>query len=114
MPVDSDAGDQWFRWVDVNPTNGQIGILHHDRGGSNGALNNASIAEGMTGSLLKKIVSTAASNPTQSWFFRSGVTGCENCTTFHGDYINVAYGSDGKANMAWTDMRDLSDIPGLF
>ena len=66
----------------------QIGILHHDRGGSNGALYNASIAEGMTG--------------------------CENCTTFHGDYINVAYGSDGKANMAWTDMRDLSDIPGLF
>ena len=28
------------------------------------------------------------------------------CATFHGDYINVGYGSDGHANVAWTDMRD--------
>jgi hypothetical protein len=27
-----------------------------------------------------------------------------DCATFHGDYINISYGSDGKANMAWTDM----------
>lgn len=28
------------------------------------------------------------------------------CATFHGDYIGVSYGSDGVANLAWTDMRD--------
>ena len=63
---------------------------------------------------MKTIVSTAPSNPTQSLFFRAGVPGCENCATFHGDYISVTYGSDGKANMVWTDMRDPSDMPGLF
>ena len=112
--VDSGAGDQWFPWVEVNPTNGEIGILYHDRGASNGPLYNTALAEGTPGSLVKTIVSTAPSNPTQSRYFRAGVTGCANCATFHGDYINISYGSDGKANMAWTDMRDPSDIPGLF
>ena len=112
--VDPGAGDQWFPWVDVNPTNGNIGILYNDRGSSNGALYNASVAEGTPGSLVKTVVSTAASDPTQSRYFRAGVTGCENCATFHGYYINIEYGSDGKANMAWTDMRDPSDVAGLF
>jgi hypothetical protein len=62
----------------------------------------------------KTIVDTAPSNPTQSRFFQAGVTGCEHCATFHGDYINFAYGSSGQANMTWTDMRDPSDRPGLF
>jgi hypothetical protein len=111
--VDAAAGDQWFPWVDVNPTNGEIGILYNDRGSSNGAVYNASLAEGTPGSLVKTVVSSAPSDPTQSRFFRAGVAGCENCARFHGDYINISYGSDGKANMAWTDMRDPSDIPGL-
>lgn len=114
MQVDAGAGDQWFPWVDVNPTNGQIGILYHDRGASNGPLYNTSLKEGTPGSLTKTVVSTAPSHPTQSRYFRAGVAGCENCATFFGDYINISYGSDGKANMVWTDMRDPSDISGLF
>jgi len=109
--VDSAGGDQWFPWVDVNPTNGNIGVLYNDRGASNGALYNAALME-MPGS--KTTVSTAPSDPTHSRYFRSGVPGCETCATFHGDYINISYGSDGKANLVWTDMRDPSDIPGLF
>ena len=102
--VDSGAGDQWFPWVDVNPMNGKIGILYHDRGASNGPLYNTAIGEGTPGSLAKTTVSAAPSNPTDSIFFRAGVPGCLDCATFHGDYINVSYGSDGKANMTWTDM----------
>ncbi len=109
--VDSAAGDQWFPWVDVNPTNGNLGILYNDRGSSNGALYNAALTE-LPGS--KTIVSTAPSDPTHSRYFRAGVPGCETCATFHGDYINISYGSDGKANLVWTDMRDASDIAGLF
>jgi hypothetical protein len=38
-----------------------------------------------------------------------------NCATFHGDYIAIAYGSDGKANLTWTDMRDPNPTAiGLF
>ena len=113
MLVDPGAGDQWFPWVDVNPANGKIGILYNDRGSVNGPLYNAAIAEGSPGLLVKTIVSTAPSNPVDSRFFRAGVPGCENCATFHGDYIGLSYGSNGRANMVWTDMRDPSDVPGL-
>jgi hypothetical protein len=109
--VDSAAGDQWFPWADVNPTNGTIGILYNDRGASNGPLYNAALKE-LPG--VKTIVSAAASDPTQSRFFKAGVAGCANCATFHGDYITIAYGSNGKANMVWTDMSAPSDVPGLF
>jgi hypothetical protein len=90
----------------VDPTTGQIGILYHDRGSSNGPLYNTALAEGAPGALVKTTVSTAPSNPTDSLFFRAGVTGCEDCATFHGDYNNVSYGSDGVARLTWTDMRD--------
>jgi len=114
--VDAGEGDQWFPWVDVNPTDGSIGILYHDRGDSNGAFYNTALAEGTPSSLSKTTVSTAPSDPTNSRWFRAGtdVPDCENCARFHGDYINISYGSDGVANMAWTDMRDPSDIDGLF
>ena len=36
MAVDTAAGDQWFPWVAVNPTDGSIGVLYNDRGASNG------------------------------------------------------------------------------
>jgi len=114
MLVDSSAGDQWFPWVDVNPTNGKIGILYNDRGAVNGAFYNASLSDGAPGSLAKTIVSTVPSDPTHSRYFKSGVLGCETCATFHGDYINISYGPDGKANMVWTDMSAPSDIAGLF
>ena len=104
--VDAGAGDQWFPWVEVDPTNGTIGILYHDRGNANGALYNTALAEGTPGALSKTVVSTAPSNPTDSIFFRAGVPGCMDCATFHGDYINVSYGNDGVAYATWTDMRE--------
>jgi hypothetical protein len=109
--VDSSPTDQWFPWVDINPTNGTIGVLYHDRRVADPTLYDTALKE-FPGS--KTIVSTAPSHPTQSRFFQAGVAGCEHCATFHGDYINIAYGSNGQANLAWTDMRDPSATPGLF
>ena len=106
--VDAGAGDQWFPWVDVDPTSGSIGILYHDRGALNGALYQTALAEGTPGSLAKTILSAAPSDPTHSVFFQSEVEGCEACATFHGDYIGLSYGSDGVANAAWTDMSVFS------
>jgi hypothetical protein len=106
--VDAGGGDQWFPWVDVDPTNGTIGILYHDRGASNGALYATALAEGAPGALVKMTVSAAPSDPTHSVFFQSGAEGCEACATFHGDYIGLSYGGDGVANAAWTDMSVFS------
>jgi hypothetical protein len=93
----------------------RIGILYHDRGASNGPTYNTALAEGAPGSLVKTVLSTAPSNPTLSEFFQAGIPTCEFCALFHGDYIGLAYGSDGHANATWTDMRVPSPFtPGLF
>src|SRR5438093_1214239 len=113
--VDASGSDQWFPWVEVNPATGAIGVLYNDRSTADPTLYNAALAQGTAGALSKTIVSTAASHPTESRFFRAGIAGCENCATFHGDYIAIAYGSDGKANLTWTDMRDVDpQIPTRF
>jgi hypothetical protein len=113
--VDTGAGDQWFPWADVDPLSGKLGVLYHDRGSSNGPTYTTALAEGQPGSFAKATVSTAPSNPTLSEFFQAEVPGCEFCAVFHGDYIGLAYGTDGHSNSVWTDMRDPSTFtPGLF
>ena len=109
--VDASSTDQWFPWVDVNPTNGVAGVVYHDRVVADPSLYQTALRE-LPGA--KTIVSTAPSHPTRSRFFQAGAPGCETCATFHGDYNNISYGSNGTAHMAWTDMRDPSDVPGLF
>ena len=109
--MDKGKGDQWFPWADVNPVNGKVGVLYHDRGNWNGPTYNTALAQGHPNSFSKTIVNTVPSDPTQSEFFQAGVAGCELCAVFHGDYIGLAYGSDGRANMAWTDMRQFVDDP---
>ena len=108
--VDSGHGDQWFPWVDVNPVTGKIGVAYNDRGNSNGTPYNATIAEGMPGSFVRTKVSTASSDPVHSEFFKAGADAptCDECARFNGDYIGLAYGSDGHANAIWTDMRDVT------
>jgi hypothetical protein len=113
--VDAGGGDQWFPWADVNPANGKLGVLYHDRGSSNGPTYNTALAEGQPGSFTKSILNTAPSHPTMSEFFQAGDPACEFCAVFHGDYIGLGYGTDGHANAVWTDMRDPSPFtPGLF
>jgi hypothetical protein len=115
LQVDTGLGDQWFPWADVNPVNGNVGVLYHDRGNANGPTYNTALAEGQPGSFAKTVMSTQPSDPTNSEFFQAGIPGCEFCAVFHGDYIGLAYGSDGRANATWTDMRDPSPFtPGLF
>jgi hypothetical protein len=75
--VDTGAGDQWFPWVDVNPANGNVGVLYHDRGGGNGPTYATALAEGQPGSFAKTVLSTAPSNPTMSEYFQAGDPSCE-------------------------------------
>ena len=113
--VDSGRSDQWFPWVDVNPVSGAIGVVYNDRPTSDPSVYNVSLAQGAPGAFAKTVVTTASSHPTESRFFRARTPGCEDCATFHGDYIAIAYGTDGKANLTWTDMRDPDPtVAGLF
>jgi hypothetical protein len=111
VQVDSSASDQWFPWVEVNPVDGTVGLVYNDRSVANPEVYGAALRE-IGGSKLT--VSTADSHPTESIFFQAGTEGCEECATFHGDYIALAYGSDGAANVAWTDMRDFDEGLGGY
>lgn len=103
IPVSLKTTDQWFPWVDVDPTTGEVGILYHDR--RNFELYDTTLAEGRPGSFTYTQVNTEPSHPRDSQFFRAGIPSCPECATFHGDYINVDYDSDGVAHVVWTDMR---------
>jgi hypothetical protein len=111
VQVDSSASDQWFPWVEVNPVDGTVGVVYNDRSVADPEVYGAALRE-IGGSKLT--VSTADSHPTESVFFQAGAEGCEECATFHGDYIALAYGSDGAANVAWTDMRDFDEGLGGY
>jgi len=108
VAVSDAAGDQWFPWADVNPQTGQVGVVFNDRGydldddiGYGFTLATGTPSSGF--SLTK--VTTALSDPVHSAFFQAEAAGCEQCATFHGDYVSIGYGSDGAANIVWTDMR---------
>lgn len=103
--VGGGRSDQWFPWVDVNPVTHHIGVLYNSRYRER-RFYDATLATGVPGSFTRRFVSTEPSHPRNSVFFQAGVKGCYRCATFHGDYIGLSYGSDGKANMVWTDMRD--------
>jgi hypothetical protein len=103
--VDSGPGDQWFPWVDIDPTTGQLGIVYHTRNDADPALYNTVVATGLPGAFTITPMSTAPSNPTRSVFFKAKAPGCFMCATFMGDYNRIAYGSDGAAHVTWTDMR---------
>ncbi len=104
-PVDAGPGDQWFPWVDVDPTTGGLAIVYHTRNDPDPALYNTAVATGSIGSFTIAQVSTKPSNPTRSVFFKAKTPGCFACSTFIGDYNRLAFGSDGVAHVTWTDMR---------
>ncbi len=103
--VDAGPGDQWFPWVDFDPTTGRLGIVYQTRNDADPALYNTAVATGLPGAFTIAQVSSAPSDPTRSVFFKSKVAGCFACATFMGDYNRLAYGPDGAAHVAWTDMR---------
>jgi hypothetical protein len=104
--VDPRGGDQWFPWIGVSPANGQLGILYNERRHDDANKHEVTLATGLPGAFTLHDVTTAPSDPVNSAYFQAGIPGCPFCAVFHGDYISVAYGSDGVANTVWTDMRE--------
>jgi photosystem II stability/assembly factor-like uncharacterized protein len=103
--ISTAASDQWFPWADVNPATGKVGVIFHDRSSRNPDLYHTTLAERSGGSWRMTRLNTEPSDPTRSLFFQAEASGCFKCATFFGDYIGLAYGSDGSANTVWTDMR---------
>ena len=103
--VDPSTGDEWFPWVDVDPTTGDVGITYQSRNEADPDLYNTMVAIGAPGDFTVAQLSTTPSDPTRSVFFKAKARHCFACATFIGDYNRIAFGSDGVANVVWTDMR---------
>ena len=113
VQVDSGLADQWFPWVAVNPLTHKVSILYHSRDLANTAVYNTSLATStIPGHFNITRVTTNLSHARQSLWFRAQIPSCRRCSRFHGDYINIAFGSDGSAYMVWTDMRRFLDLGG--
>jgi hypothetical protein len=111
------GNDQWWPAVGVNPVNGDVSVLYQDRSyassrGPYGATLATSPAGGRA--FTEQRVDTAFSRPRNSVFFRAHADMCPSCTRFVGDYLSMAYGSDGKANLVWNDMGALFPPLGKY
>jgi hypothetical protein len=111
--VVSDApGDQFFPFADVDPITGQLGVVFYDRSYGPSTMFDVTLAKGLPGSFTSTRVTTQSSHFDKDlWIPVHGVQGCEQCVGFVGDYIALAYGSDGRANIAWTDLRRKVSVP---
>jgi hypothetical protein len=115
-PVTQRNTDQWFPWVGVNPVTGKIGVVYHDRLDF-GEYGTAFSTGSKPWALQRRVITDNRSHVRDSLYFRARVPGCFKCATFHGDYISLAYGSDGAAHAVWTDMRRtvaVDDVDGHF
>ena len=110
LDVADRPGDQWFPWAEVNPANGEVGVIYHDRPVPRGSSYATTLSEGRPGHWRHDVITSERSHPRNSLYFRARVKGCFKCATFHGDYIGLDYGSDGSANLAWTDMSRLIEF----
>jgi hypothetical protein len=115
---DSGAGnDQWFPAIDVSPTDGTVGVAYNDRSyDPTHRLYNVTLSLSTDGgrTFTSQRVSTAGSNPRRAVAFQARIPGCWRCSVFNGDYISLAFGPDGHANVVWTDMRVLDPSSGLY
>ena len=111
IAVTTAAGDQWFPWVDANPVTKAFGVLYNNEVSLGRYTAKLAVGRPAQG-FQSRTVSTDVSNADNSVFFQAQVKGCYRCTTFFGDYIRLAYGHDGSANMVWTDMRQKITFEG--
>jgi len=106
IPIDPNPGDEWFPWIDADPTSGELAVVYHSRNEDDPDLYNTFVARGTgAGAFTLEQVSSKPSDPTRAVFFRAQAKGCYPCATFMGDYNRLAYGPDGRIHATWTDMR---------
>lgn len=112
FPVAAGPGDQWNPWVEVNPVTGVVGVAYYDGNVGGRGLYGLSLAEGRPGHFRAQTVAPARSDLRDALFFPARVKGCSRCTVFNGDYLNLAYGPDGRRWTVWTDMRERRTFRG--
>jgi hypothetical protein len=113
--VTSGPADKWMPWAAAH--NGKIAVGYMD-GTADYPVRDKygftiATSTNAGASWTYRSASTALSDPDHSLFFRAGVAGCEECSTFIGDYNGLAMDSLGRIHATWADMRRVATVPQL-
>lgn len=101
---DSAGFDQFFPWLRVDPSNGNVEVAFYDRR-DDGQLINMYIARSIDGGQSfpeNTRVSAVGSDPR----IQASVTGTAGSQIGLGDYVGL-FAANGKAHLLWTDTREL-------
>ncbi|MFL6020531.1 MAG: hypothetical protein ACJ74A_05245 [Gaiellaceae bacterium] len=109
--VTAGAADKWFPWVAAR--GGKVGVLYHEEAGAGTYVTRLATSTNGGASWTYQTVSNAVSDANHSVWFRAHAPDCDQCATFIGDYIGLAYDALGRAHAVWTDMRRTIAVPQL-
>jgi hypothetical protein len=104
-------GDEWNPNIAVDPVSGQLGILYYDRSDSPSKTMNVSLAQGLPGSFSITRITTEPSHLSEDLWWAQSLPDCHRCVYHIGEYLGIAFGSDGMANMVWADLRRFEETP---
>jgi hypothetical protein len=109
--VTSGASDKWFPWVAAR--GGKVGVLYQEEAGPGLYVTRLATSTNNGASWSYQTVSNAVSDANHSVWFRAHAPDCDQCATFIGDYIGLAFDTLGRAHMTWTDMRRDIAVPEI-
>jgi hypothetical protein len=94
------ATDQWWQWTALNPRTGGVATVNYDR--SYGDCQ----ASGCMDITLRRSDGSFVRVTNESMPPPNDFPAANGFSTFFGDYIGLAIGSDGVAHPVWTDSRN--------
>jgi hypothetical protein len=109
--VTSGASDKWFPWIAAR--GGKVGVLYQEEAGPGSYVTQLATSTNNGASWSYQAVSNAVSDANHSVWFRAHAPNCDQCATFIGDYIGLAFDTLGRAHMTWTDMRRDIAVPEI-
>jgi hypothetical protein len=109
--VTSGASDKWFPWIAAR--GGKVGVLYQEEAGPGLYVTQLATSTDSGASWSYQTVSNAVSDANHSVWFRAHAPNCDQCATFIGDYIGLAFDTLGRMHMTWTDMRRDIAVPEI-
>lgn len=109
--VTSGASDKWFPWIAAR--GGKVGVLYQEEAGTGLYVTRLATSTDNGASWSYQTVSNEVSDANHSVWFRAHAPNCDQCATFIGDYIGLAFDTLGRAHMTWTDMRRDIAVPEI-
>jgi hypothetical protein len=111
--VSGSPGDEWFAQAAVNPLTGELAVAFNDRASTYAQTFDVTLAIGLPGSFSSVRITTKSSHLRDNLWFPAGVQGCEKCVYWTGDYIGLAFDTEGTAHAVWTDLRRRVTVPDV-